>query len=139
MGILAQTDSGGGGIFSGVWLFIWIAWIVLYIVGAWKMYEKGSQPGWACIIPFYNIYVLLKMVGRPGWWLILFFIPFVNIIMWIIVSIDLAKSFGKGTGFAVGLIFLAPIFILILGFGPARYLGPAGPEGGAMAPPPMPA
>ena len=85
MGILAQTDSGGGGIFTGVWLFIWIAWIVLYIVGAWKMYKKGGQPGWACIIPFYNIYVLLKMVGRPGWWLVLFIIPIVSFVMWIIV------------------------------------------------------
>ena len=105
------------------------------------MYEKGNQPGWACIIPFYNTYVLMKIVGRPGWWLILFFIPIVNFIIWIIVSIDLAKSFGKGTGFAVGLIFLAPIFILILGFGPATYQGPAGPEGGSMATPapPMPA
>ena len=142
MGILAQsTDSGGGGLFSGFWLILWIAWIVLYIVGAWKVYEKGNQPGWACLIPFYNIYVLLKIVGRPGWWLILYLIPIVNIVIWIIIQIDLAKSFGKGTGFAVGLIFLFPIFILILGFGPATYQGPAGSEGGSMATPapPMPA
>ena len=69
--------------------------------------------------------MLLKIVGRPGWWLILYFIPIVNIIVWIIVAIDLAKSFAKSTAFAVGLIFLAFIFIPILGFGPARYVGPA--------------
>ena len=125
MGILAQsTDSGGGGFFSGIWLILWIAWIVLYIVGAWKVYEKGNQPGWACLIPFYNIYVLLKIVGRPGWWLILYLIPFVNIVIWIIVSLDLAKSFGRGTGFGIGLAFLGFIFAPILGFGSDTYKGP---------------
>jgi len=69
--------------------------------------------------------VFLKLVGRDWWWILLLLIPFVNIVIWIIVSIDLAKSFGKGTGFALGLIFLSVIFILILGFGDARYVGPA--------------
>jgi uncharacterized membrane protein YhaH (DUF805 family) len=67
----------------------------------------------------------LKIVGRPGWWLVLFIIPFVNIVIWIIVAIDLAKSFAKSTGFAIGLIFLDFIFIPILGFGSAEYAGPA--------------
>ena len=140
MGILAQSDSGGGGFFSGVFLFVWLAVLVVYVIGGWKMYEKAGQPGWAVLIPFYNTYVLLKIVGRPGWWLILYFIPLVNIVIWIIVSIDLAKSFGKGTGFAVGLIFLGPIFFCILGFGDARYLGPAAAPGAMVPPaPPMPA
>jgi hypothetical protein len=142
MGWLGQTtttDTGG----SGLWVtigFVYLAFFVLYVIGAWKMYEKAGEPGWKCVIPFYNIYILLKIVGRPGWWLILWLIPFVSIVIWIIVSIDLAKSFGKGTAFAVGLVFLGPIFVMILGFGPARYLGAAGPEGGTMSPPPpMPA
>ena len=69
--------------------------------------------------------VLLKIVGRPWWWLILAMIPFVNFIILIIVELDLAKPFGKGVGFAIGLILLGPIFIMILGFGDARYQGPA--------------
>jgi uncharacterized membrane protein YhaH (DUF805 family) len=77
------------------------------------------------LIPFVNVYVLMKIAGRPGWWLILFLIPLVNLIISILVSLDLAKSFGKGAGFGLGLAFLGPIFYPILGFGSARYNGPA--------------
>ena len=77
------------------------------------------------IIPIYNIWVLLEIVGRPGWWLVLMLIPFVNFIVLIILSIDVAKSFGKGTGFGLGLAFLSLIFYPILGFGDAKYQGPA--------------
>jgi hypothetical protein len=94
------------------------------IVAMWKIFTKAGQPGWACLIPFYNIYVLCKIVGRPGWWLILMLIPFVNVIIGIILCIDLAKSFGKGVGFGLGLIFLSFIFYPILGFGSAQYQGP---------------
>ena len=115
---------------AGLIVIIYIAVIVFEIAALWQVFVKAGRPGWAAIIPFYNYYVLLKIVGRPGWWLILYFIPFVNIIVWIIVAIDLAKSFAKSTGFAVGLILLAFIFIPILGFGPASYGGPyaAGPR-----------
>lgn len=114
--------------------FFWIvalAVIVLTIAGTWMTYVKADQPGWASIIPFYNIYIMLKIVGRPGWWLILFFIPIVNFIVGIIVIIELARSFGHGVGFAIGLYFLPFIFWLILGFGEDRYLGPAGAGAGA--------
>ena len=97
--------------------------VVFEIAALWQVFVKGGHPGWAAIIPFYNYYVLLKVVGRPGWWLILYFIPLVNIIVWIIVAIDLSKSFAKTSGFAVGLILLAFIFIPILGFGPASTPG----------------
>ena len=86
---------------------------------------KAGHAGWKAIIPIYNYYIILKIVGRPGWWLILYFIPIVNIIIFIIVDLNLAKSFAKGTGFAVGLILLSIVFIPILGFGPATYVGPA--------------
>jgi Family of unknown function (DUF5684) len=115
---------------AGFLIIVYIAVVVFEIAALWQVFVKADKPGWAAIIPFYNYYVLLKVVGRPGWWLILYFIPIVNIIVWIIVAIDLAKSFAKSTGFAVGLIFLAFIFIPILGFGPATYAGPyaAGPR-----------
>lgn len=98
---------------------------VLIIAGMWKMFTKAGRPGWAAIIPIYNIIVLLEIVGRPIWWIVLMLIPLVNFIVWIILSIDLAKSFGKGTGFGIGLAFLYFIFIPVLGFGSATYRGPA--------------
>ncbi len=66
--------------------------------------------------------------------MILMFIPFVNFVIWIILALDLAKSFGQSTAFGIGLIFLSVIFIMILGFGGARYVGPAAAPGGMAAP-----
>jgi Family of unknown function (DUF5684) len=109
----------------GILVIVYLAIIVFEIAALWQVFVKAGHPGWAAIIPFYNYYKILKIVGRPGWWLILFFIPIVNIIVWIIVAIDIAKSFAKSSGFAVGLILLNFIFIPILGFGPASYVGPA--------------
>ena len=71
----------------------------------------------------YNIYLMCKISGRPGWWLILFLIPLVNIVVALIVFIDLAKAFGKGTGFGIGIFFFSFIFYPILGFGSATYTG----------------
>ncbi len=87
------------------------------------MFTKAGEAGWKSIIPIYNLIVLLKIVGREWWWVILFLIPIVGFIVWIIVALDLAKSFGRGTGFGIGLIFLTPIFALILGFGSDTYQG----------------
>ena len=125
--------SAGAGIGIGVGVVIYVAVIVFEIAALWHVFVKGGRPGWAAIIPFYNYYVLLKVVGRPGWWLILYFIPIVNIVVWLIVAIDLAKSFGKGTGYGVGVFFLAFIFVPILGFGSARYVGPAAGTGAYQA------
>ncbi len=99
---------------------------VFLIAAQWKVYQKAGQPGWACITPIYNTYVLLKIVGKPGWWLLLMLVPFVNIVFAIWMTNLLSKSFGKDVGFTLGLIFLSPIFIPILGFGSARYIGPYG-------------
>src|SRR5437867_4183182 len=101
--------------------FIILAVIVVLIVSFWKVFEKAGHPGWACLISFYNLYILIKIAGRPGWWLILFFIPLVNFVIAIIVAIDVAKNFGKGAGFGIGLFFLGFIFYPILAFSEAQY------------------
>lgn len=106
-------------------VFIGLAIGVIMIAAMWRVYSKAGEPGWAAIIPIYNIIVLFKIVGRPLWWIILLFIPLVNFVIMIMLYLDIAKSYGKGAGFGLGLIFLAPIFWLILGFGDARYVGPA--------------
>jgi hypothetical protein len=106
-------------------IIIGLAVSLFLIIAMWRVFTKAGKPGWASIIPFYNVYVELKIVGRPGWWLVLMFIPIVNIVIAIIVTIDLAKSFGKGGGFAVLLILLPFIGFAILGFSKnAVYVGP---------------
>jgi hypothetical protein len=112
---------------------------LLVIVAMWKVFTKAGRPGWASIIPIYNMYVWCKIVGRPGWWVILMLIPLVNIVIGIIVCIDLAKSFGKGAGFGIGIALLGIIFLPILGFGSAQYQGPSVSQGVAVTPPPQPA
>jgi len=99
---------------------------VVIIVANWKIYEKAGQPGWASIIPIYNIYVLLKIVGKPTWWLILMLIPVVNIVFAIWTINMLSKSFGKDEGFTIGLLLLGIVFYPLLGFGDAQYKGPYG-------------
>jgi Family of unknown function (DUF5684) len=122
------------------WIF-YLAFTILMIAAWWKIFTKAGQPGWACIIPIYNLYVWCKIVGRPWWWILLMLIPFVNFIILIILIIDLAKSFGKGVGFGIGLLLLPIIFFPILGFGGAQYQGPAAGSlgsGAAISRPPQP-
>ncbi|MGD0389540.1 MAG: DUF5684 domain-containing protein [Tepidisphaeraceae bacterium] len=106
---------------------VYLAIIVLSIAGMWKTFEKAGQPGWAAIIPIYNVIVILQIVAKPLWWIILFFIPVVNFVIAILVMIELAKAFGKGAGFGVGLALLGFIFFPILGFGDAQFAGGAPP------------
>ena len=110
----------------GFWLF-WCAFIIFEAAAMWRVFEKAGKPGWASIIPIYNGIVMLQIAGRPVWWFLLYLIPLVNIIIAIIVMIDFAKSFGKGVGFALGIIFLGFLFIPILAWGSAQYLGPPRP------------
>src|ERR1700712_2005997 len=106
-------------------LWIYLATIVLWILGMWCVFAKAGESGWQALIPIWSLVVLLRIVGRPWWWLFPSLIPLVGLVLLIVVSIDLAKSFGRGGGTAVGLILLQPIFIMILGFGSAEYDGPA--------------
>jgi Family of unknown function (DUF5684) len=141
--ILAQVDysySTQGNPPGPVFWICWLAFTILMIAAFWKIYSKAGQPGWACIIPIYNLYIWCKIVGRPWWWILLMLIPFVNLIIAIILIIDLAKSFGKGVGFGIGLLLLGVIFFPILGFGSAQYQGPsAGTSGATVSRPPQPA
>jgi len=107
-------------------IIIWLAVLILMIVANWKIYEKAGKPGWASIIPIYNIIILLEIIGKPIWWLFLMLIPGVNVIFAVWATNLLSKSFGKDEGFTVGLILLSIVFYPILGFGNAKYQGPAG-------------
>jgi uncharacterized membrane protein YhaH (DUF805 family) len=129
----SYSSSSQGQAPGPVFWICWLAFTILMIAALWKIFSKAGQPGWASIIPILNIYFICKIVGRPGWWVILMLIPFVNFIIWIILCIDLAKSFGKGAGFGIGLILLSFIFFPILGFGSAQYQGPAAGEGAAVS------
>lgn len=100
----------------------------MWLGGWWKIFTKAGKPGWAAIIPIYNLIVLLEVIGRPIWWIVLLLIPCVNIVAAAIINIDLAKSFGQGAGFGIGLWLLPYIFYPILGFGRSAYLGPAAPQ-----------
>ncbi|MEP7143572.1 MAG: DUF5684 domain-containing protein [Ferruginibacter sp.] len=107
-----------------LFFILYLGFIVFVIAGIWKTFEKANEPGWACLIPFYNYYVMSRITGVKNWWLI--FIPLANIYIAIVILIAMAKSFGKDTGFGIGLIFLGFIFFPILGFGDAVYVGPNG-------------
>ncbi len=96
---------------------------VLMIISAWKVYEKADKPGWACLIPIYNLIVMLEIVDRPWWWLFFLLIPLVNLVFAVILCIDLAKAFGQGAAFGIGLLLLGFIFYPILAFGDASYVG----------------
>ena len=104
---------------------VYVAAVVLVLVGVWKTLVKAGQPGWAVLIPFYNVYVLLKVAGKPGWWLLLMFVPVVNLVITIIMYVGIANNFGQGGAFGIGLWLLPFVFFPILGFGDARYAGQA--------------
>lgn len=126
MNLVAQGEvelPEGAGAFVAILMLFYVAVIILVIAGLWKTFSKAGQPGWGCLIPIYNMYLLCVIAGRPGWWVILMFIPLVNLIIFILVCIDIAKAFGKGPGFGLGLVFLGFIFYPMLGFGSATYQG----------------
>jgi hypothetical protein len=114
--LLADNNTAGLGI-----AIVELVLVLIAIAGIWATYEKAGQPGWGSIIPIYNAILLLRIAGRPVWWLLLLFIPFVNLVVIILVMIDIARNFGKGVGFGWGLAFLGFIFYPILGFGDAYY------------------
>ncbi|HET7060039.1 MAG TPA: DUF5684 domain-containing protein [Candidatus Saccharimonadales bacterium] len=125
-----STVASSAGVFAGTWIVVWLIIAILAIAGMWATFQKAGRPGWAAIIPIYNIYTLVKVAGRSGWWVILYIIPLVNIVVSLVVSIDIAKAFGKSDVFGViGLWLFSVIGYLMLGFGDATYKGSqAGPD-----------
>jgi uncharacterized membrane protein YhaH (DUF805 family) len=118
-----ESSSGGAGIVGLIVAIIYLAIFVAIIAGAWKMFTKAGVPGWMAIIPILNIFAVIKIAGKPGWWIILCLIPFVSFIIGIILCVNVAEKFGKGVGYAIGLILLPFIFVPMLGFGDAQYQG----------------
>jgi hypothetical protein len=114
------SSGAAAGVATGI-MIVYLVILLLAVISMWKIFTKAGEPGWAAIVPIYNAIVLLKISGKPAWWIILMLIPFVNIIIFFMVSINLAQNFGKSTGFGIGLALLGFIFGPILAFGDARY------------------
>lgn len=132
----AATGAAAGAA-STVYIIIALVMYVLLVIANWKIFTKAGEAGWKSLIPFYSTYIYVKLVDGNGWKFLLLLIPIVNIVYFIILDIKTAKAFGKGTGFTIGLIFLANIFTLILGFGSAEYIGPNGVPADAAPVPPV--
>ncbi len=118
----AHDAGGAGGAIGGIFAAVWA---LVVVIGLWRVFTKAGQPGWASLVPIYNAWVLLKIVGRPGWWLVALLVPVVNVVFGVILCIDLARSFGKGSVYGLGLAIFSAIFTVHLGLGDARYTGPA--------------
>ncbi len=123
---VSTSTSGDVGAISPLLLVVYLALAVVMVAAVWKVFVKAGQPGWAALIPYYNYVVLFRVTGRSGWLLLAMIVPFWNLYIAIRLCFDLARVFGRGIGFGFGLLFLGPIFFLILAFGGAQYVGPNG-------------
>jgi hypothetical protein len=107
--------------------FVWVVYAILLvaaIAAVWRVFEKAGEAGWKCLIPLYNSYTLFRIAGRNGWGFLLLLIPLVNIVVALVISVDLAKHFGKSAGFGVVALFLFSLVgYLMLGYGDAEYVG----------------
>jgi uncharacterized membrane protein YoaK (UPF0700 family) len=116
----AEADLGGGGAGVGG-LLVQVVLTVLMIAALWKVFTKAGEPGWAAIVPIYNFFVMLKIAGKPAWWIVLMFIPIANFIVLILVAMSIAKNFNKSGGFGIGLALLPIVFYPLLAFGDAQF------------------
>lgn len=112
---------------DGALLTIYLLTIVGVFAGTWKLFEKAGRPGWAAIVPVYNLVVLLRITSQSMWWILLVLIPGVNVVALFIIHLNVAWRFGKDLGYAFGLTLLPFVFYPILGFGHARYRPGRGP------------
>ena len=122
--LLVPLQSDGGGVFGAVSTLIAVVVALVTLAGMWKAFQRAGQPGWAAIIPIYNLYVMLKIGGNAWWWLlIILFVPIVNLYGMYKMFAGVSRAFGHGVGFALGLWFLNFIFWPLLGFGDDEYRG----------------
>lgn len=119
--------------FIGTFFVIWLAIIVFMIIINWKMFEKAGKPGWASIVPIYNIIILFEIIGYKWYYIFLLFLGAIPVVGWIAMmlfvisyNIKLAKSFGQGAGFGIGLWLVNPVFVAIIAFNKdINYVGPS--------------
>ena len=104
------------------YLIVFTLILLLMLVSTWMVYEKAGEAGWKSLIPIYNVYILMVIAGKPGWWVLLMLVPVVNLICYFLVMLALADRFGRGAVFGIGLFFLPMVFFPLLAFGgpPAR-------------------
>jgi Family of unknown function (DUF5684) len=91
------------------------------LAGLWKVFEKAGQPGWAALVPVYQLVVLHRIAGHPGWWGLVCFIPCVYVVLGVLVCLDLAKRFGQSPLVGIGLLVAPFVGFPLLGFGGAKY------------------
>lgn len=117
-------DPAFVGVMIAVYVVIMILTVIL-IISQWKLFAKAGKPGWASIVPIYNFIVMLEIVGRPVWWVALLFVPFVNIVIEIMLILDLAKAYGKSSGYGVLMLLFPYIMFPVLAFSKdTKYVGP---------------
>jgi hypothetical protein len=120
---LHQKNHGKDAEMAVVYGVVWMAVVVVFIAAYWRIFAKAGRPGWASLIPIYNVVTLLHITGRSGWWTLGMFVPLLNVFVLIRLVFELARAFGRGIGFGVGLLLLSPIFVPVLGFGGSQYVG----------------
>lgn len=105
------------------YLLLLLAVSLLIVVSMWVVFEKAGQSGVQSIIPIYNMYILMEISGKPGWWLVLLFIPVVGFVFYLLAMLALAEKFGRSALFGIGLFFLPMFFFPMLAFGGSQYEG----------------
>ena len=104
------------------WYLPTVAAISLFVIASvWKLFTKAQKPGWAALIPIYNLVVLTQISGRGALFSLTYVIPFVNFVTLSMTYYGVGRRFGKGPLFSLGMVFLAPVLIPVLAFGKAKY------------------